>query len=609
MQEFFVAHIDYIFFVYGLAFIVLAVTAHFISHARPAQVFWQWIALFGLTHGVTEWLDMLALSLGDSALFQMIRIAFLTGSFLCFVEVFRSEVQKRWSQISGPWFYAPLLFLTLGSGWMLGGLAGINIMARYVLGAIGGLLAARTIMAAVSRGSGRTLSVFAGLLGCYAGTQFFALQGAFLPASWINQEAFFSLLGFPIQLLRMILAISMAGVVWRVYSNDRVERAAEIEAKKRMGIEFLFPVSLVVILVVGGILTELIGEGKKAEESADRLNRVKVAAVMIPPDQIKSLSGTPADLVSASYQRLLGQFLNILQENTDTLYVYLFGRKDGKNIFLVDSELPGRRISSEPLAIPGEVYEPDAELLRRMFASGGVLTVGPETDKWGTFISSLVAIHDPASGKVIAILGFDYDAKAWVSMIRHYRLAPLLITLLFSLLSIVFFFILLREKDILRDAQVAERALQGLLFQLKKESENLAHEIEDRKLLEKVSFENALFLQKLMDSIPMPVFYKDISGVYIGCNKVFEMFFGISQKEIIGKKVEDLFPPDVARIYQKMDAELLALPGVQVYELAVRNARGESRNVIFHKATFAGPAGEMHGIIGVIIDKALLKSP
>jgi len=49
--------------------------------------------------------------------------------------------------------------------------------------------------------------------------------------------------------------------------------------------------------------------------------------------------------------------------------------------------------------------------------------------------------------------------------------------------------------------------------------ERLDHEIEERKMLEKVSLENAEFLQKLMDSIPSPVFYKDISGVYIGCNK------------------------------------------------------------------------------------------
>lgn len=137
--------------------------------------------------------------------------------------------------------------------------------------------------------------------------------------------------------------------------------------------------------------------------------------------------------------------------------------------------------------------------------------------------------------------------------------------------------------------------------------ENLNREIGERKMLEKVSLENALFLQKLMDSIPSPVFYKDISGIYIGCNRAFEVFFGISQKQLVGKKVEELFPPEVAAIYQEKDAELFALPGIQIYEASVKNASGKVRHLVFHKATFTGPSGEVHGIIGVIMDITLRK--
>jgi PAS domain S-box-containing protein len=137
--------------------------------------------------------------------------------------------------------------------------------------------------------------------------------------------------------------------------------------------------------------------------------------------------------------------------------------------------------------------------------------------------------------------------------------------------------------------------------------ETLDREIEERRLLEKVSLENALFLQKLMDSIPSPVFYKDISGVYIGCNKAFEVFFGIPQKELMGKKVEELFSPELARIYREKDEELFALPGIQVFEASVTNASGEPRSIVFQKATFVGPSGEVQGIIGVIMDITLRK--
>lgn len=137
--------------------------------------------------------------------------------------------------------------------------------------------------------------------------------------------------------------------------------------------------------------------------------------------------------------------------------------------------------------------------------------------------------------------------------------------------------------------------------------ENLDREIEERKLLEKVSLENARFLQKLMDSIPSPIFYKDVSKVYVGCNRAFEVFFGLSQKELVGKRDGELFSPELAEIYQEKDAELFALPGIQIYEASVANAAGESRSVVFQKATFTGPSGEVHGIIGVMMDITLRK--
>jgi len=611
MREFFVAQMDYVFLVYGLAFIVLALAAFFIFRAKPAKVLWKWIALFGLIHGIAEWLDMLALSLGNSVPLNTLRMTFLTSSFLCFVEVIRLGARKRWGKIFGVWFYGPLLFITLGFGWILGGFDGANILSRYVFGVLGGFMVAGILLesSAVQEKEikSRTLPVFAWLLGVYSATQFFPPKGTFLPASMINQEMFLSFAGFPVQLLRMFLATALAGLVWEEYALQRRKMAMGTETKNQFRKEFWFPLGLAVVLFIGWIASGVFGQDRAVEESNDRLNRVKVAAAMIDPDDIRALSGTSADVQNSHYQHILGQFLNILQDAPDTIYVYLFGQKNGKNIFLVDSELSSRKSFSEPLATPGEVYKEDVELLRRMFVFGGALTVGPETDKWGTFISSLVAIRDPLDGKIISVLGFDYDAKAWAMMIARNRLNPILITLLFVILLIVFFVIFQREQEVRRDAQAGERVLKRLMLRLKNKRDHLALEVEDRKLLEKVSLENAEFLQKLMDSIPIPVFYKDISGVYIGCNKAFEAFFGISQKQLMGKKVEEIFPLEIARIYQEKDAELLALPGVQVYEASMKNTEGESRSLVFHKATFAGPSGEVQGIIGVIMDFTLRK--
>ncbi|MDD5225831.1 MAG: PAS domain S-box protein [Candidatus Omnitrophica bacterium] len=65
--------------------------------------------------------------------------------------------------------------------------------------------------------------------------------------------------------------------------------------------------------------------------------------------------------------------------------------------------------------------------------------------------------------------------------------------------------------------------------------------------------------------------------------------------------------PEISKIYQEKDAELFAIPGVQVYEASVKDASGDVRDIVFHKATFTGPNGEVEGIIGVIMDVTLRK--
>lgn len=42
-------------------------------------------------------------------------------------------------------------------------------------------------------------------------------------------------------------------------------------------------------------------------------------------------------------------------------------------------------------------------------------------------------------------------------------------------------------------------------------------------------------LKSLVDSIPDIILYKDVDGVYIGCNSRFAKLMGRSKEEIIGK--------------------------------------------------------------------------
>jgi PAS domain S-box-containing protein len=111
------------------------------------------------------------------------------------------------------------------------------------------------------------------------------------------------------------------------------------------------------------------------------------------------------------------------------------------------------------------------------------------------------------------------------------------------------------------------------------------------------------FQQQLLDKIPVPIFYKNAEYIYIGCNKSFEEFLGMTRQKIIGKSVYEISPPKLAEVYHKKDAELLNNPGIQIYEFEVQSKTSNSnRQVIFHKATFQEPGGQIAGLIGAIID-------
>jgi PAS domain S-box-containing protein len=110
------------------------------------------------------------------------------------------------------------------------------------------------------------------------------------------------------------------------------------------------------------------------------------------------------------------------------------------------------------------------------------------------------------------------------------------------------------------------------------------------------------FLQQLLDSIPVPVYYKDAGGLYLGCNTAFEAFIGMARSDIVGKTVHDIASKDRADKHHETDSALLGHPGVQIYEASGRYADGESHDVIFNKATFVDADNRVAGIVGALID-------
>ena len=110
--------------------------------------------------------------------------------------------------------------------------------------------------------------------------------------------------------------------------------------------------------------------------------------------------------------------------------------------------------------------------------------------------------------------------------------------------------------------------------------------------------------QELIEVLPIPVFFKARDGRYLGVNRAWEEFFGISRGDIIGGSVRDLYPgsPAVAERHAAMDEELWRSPGKQSYEIQLAMRDGRVRHTIYYKATFTRADGEVAGLIGTIVD-------
>jgi PAS domain S-box-containing protein len=65
-------------------------------------------------------------------------------------------------------------------------------------------------------------------------------------------------------------------------------------------------------------------------------------------------------------------------------------------------------------------------------------------------------------------------------------------------------------------------------------------------------------IKSLLDSIPDLIFYKDLKGVYLGCNPAFAEFAGRPRERIIGKTDLDLFEREVAEGFRAFDQQMLS---------------------------------------------------
>ena len=433
MGDFLNHQLDYLHFVYGFSLLLLFAVCLNLHRSGYLNLPWKWLGGFGATHGLNEWIRMLAFSVADPAILMYCCVLLATLSFLSLFEFGRQTSLLQNRRAPGPWLTA--LLLGLAAAGCRGDPEEFNIAMRCVMAVPAGLWAVTGLWSTSRRieNGGRALAFTAAGLLLYTLTAWITPPGHFFQASLFNGDTFFSVTGFPIALPQVIAIIWTATALWRfLHAQDNARQMTPVKA---ISGQWLI-IALVAVVATGWIATDRIAKQLDQQERYGLLDRAQITAIGIQTDPFRQLTGELADKSKPEWALLLRQFTLVHAINPHLRWLYAVILRGNDVVFVID--MP--RSSPDHIS-SGTLYRESPPALRDVFARGEPRTVGPYQNERGVFISAFAAIRDPATGLVLGVVGFDVDAKDWRLKLNRERLAPILITLLMSLLLAGFAFV------------------------------------------------------------------------------------------------------------------------------------------------------------------------
>jgi PAS domain S-box-containing protein len=453
--------------------------------------------------------------------------------------------------------------------------------------------------------------------------------------------------------------------------------------------------TVLVTLAVGSVFTVWTAQSADGDMRARLLSEARLAQRVVSWRRLQNLSGTANDLVSPDYLQLKEQLTLMRPARSPCRFAYVMGRKpDGTVFFFADSEPP----ASPDYSPPGQVYTEVSGGCRQVFAMRREAVVGPESDRWGTWISGLIPVLDPATKQCVAVFGIDESSREWGWQIARHCMLPFVVTFLIAALLaelIVLHSRGLREKQ--REAAAEDRyralfegsadavmildagrfvdcnaaTLNMFGYASKQEfaalhpvdvspprqlegvdsratadqhiatalthgtdrfewihrrrngedfpaevwlaavqiGERLVLQATVRDITERKRAEEALrasqqFIEEILNAIPVRVFWKDKSLVYLGCNKVFARDAGFADpKDIIGKDDFQMGWHEQAELYRAADRHVIETGSAKLLiEEPQTTPNGKKIALLSSKIPLRSSTGEISGVLGTYLD-------
>lgn len=267
----------------------------------------------------------------------------------------------------------------------------------------------------------------------------------------------------------------------------------------------LFLQFLLIFVVVSILLMRYTWVANMNQTAAQALKMAEIAGAALNGEMIRELKGEPGDESSIAYKSIKSRLMKLETLEDGIYFAYLYTERNGKLYIIADSKPAG----SADYSPPGQQLTEGTADYKKPFISGKSLITPPVTDRWGTWMSILVPLKDDNTGKIIAVFGMDYPAKAWDNNAIYRTVqAGIILCVLFLLLHA--FYRVANKNYLLKEANQIIRRSEEKFFK---------------------AFHSNSALMAIMS-------VED--GAYIDVNETFLETLGFARNEIIGKKDVDL---------------------------------------------------------------------
>lgn len=200
---------------------------------------------------------------------------------------------------------------------------------------------------------------------------------------------------------------------------------------------------LCVIIILALSILYLHFEWRKYEDiaSSEAIQLGESLESLIYPDSISALDGDSEDINKPEYILAKSSLIQLVQTTNSLHFAYLMMEKNGKVMFLVDSESP-ESVNYSP---PGQIYEEADRWTYEAFQTGKTIITPAGSDRWGTWISVLVPVKASDSGEIVAVFGIDFSAKEWTLALWKQMISSFIIVFVVIILLFLFFRILMQH--------------------------------------------------------------------------------------------------------------------------------------------------------------------